>query len=605
MRKIEPTTELPAAQKISVPGSKSYSNRALLLAALADGTSRLEGILESEDTMVMLKALRTLGVRINKKAPGTYEVQGSSGGFNKPKTTLNLENAGTAVRSLTAALSIQPFRSTITGNKRMCERPIADLVEALKPLGASITATKGCPPITTKGPLKGGKTSISGSVSSQYISALLMAAPYAQSTTTINVKGALTSLPYVTMTLSTMKAFGVNVKNEKNRRFTIKPKIYTAANYQVEGDASSASYPLALAALHGTSMTITNIGAQSEQADFLFLDVLQKMGCTIHKTSKSIRVKGPRQLKPLRTINLNKMPDAAMTVAVLCAFAKGRSKLTGLANLRVKETDRLMALAAELTKIGAHVKEGKDFLEIDGDPQELHGGSIETYNDHRMAMCFAVAGSRIPNIHILNPHCVQKTYPTFWKELNQWGIKSPSIKNRAYPNLILSGLRGSGKSTLGKKLAKKLSYRFVDTDELITEQYGPIPAIVEKHGWQRFRKLEAKVAHELSSTKKMVISTGGGMLINPRNTKNLRKSGYVALLKASPTTLAQRIMHDPHRPRLTKAKNLTAELQQLWQERRESYLTACDFAISTEGSTQSDIEKKANLILTEFKKLSG
>lgn len=419
--------------RASVPSSKSYTNRALLLAALAKGKSKIIHPLESTDTRIMVKALKELGIEINRKKATngkiTLTVHGTGGIFNKPARTLHLENAGTAVRFLTAALANQNFKSRITGNKRMQERPLKDLIEALQLLGAKIESpnNNNCPPITIKGPLTGNKTTVEGEISSQYLSALLMIAPTMGSKVSIKVKGELTSLPYIIMTLDTMSKFGVEIKQKDFSEFLISPTNYKAIKYPVEGDVSSATYPLAIAAIQGTKTTITNINKYSKQADLGFLDVLKKMGCKIEKTDKQIIVTGPKQLKALGTINLNALPDAAMTVAVLSAFAKGTSKLTHIGNLRVKETDRLSALNKELKKIGAKVKEGPNYLEITGDSEKLNGAIIETYDDHRMAMCFAVLGSRIPGIKIKNPECVSKTYPSFWKDLKKWGTHSKKV----------------------------------------------------------------------------------------------------------------------------------------------------------------------------------
>ena len=599
MLRIIPPQKKLANIATKVPGSKSYTNRALLLAGLAKGKSTLLDPLESEDTEVMKKALSQLGVSI-KKQENKIIIQGSGGKLQQSKKQLFLENAGTAVRSLTAMLATQPFKSIITGNKRMQERPLKDLITALKKAKVKVESPTGCPPVSVQGPLPQGSTTIKGDTSSQYVSALLMAAPFAKGPFTINLEGNLTSKPYVDMTIDVMNKFGVTIK-EKKGQFRIDPHSYKGTIYQVEGDASSATYPLALAALHGNKVTITNLNKLSNQADMQFLDVLEKMGCRISKTSKSISAQGPKQLKALRTINLNKMPDAAMTVAVLCAFAKGKSKLTGLANLRVKETDRLAALTNELTKIGAKVTEGKDFLVIDGNPESLHGGIIDTYNDHRMAMCFAIAGSRISNIHILNPSCVQKTYPTFWKELKQWGVSSKKTDYSKHPNINLAGLRGTGKSSIGKILAKSLKYDFIDTDQYIVQEQGlTIPEIVQKKGWAHFRKLEAQAAKKLSSHKKTVIATGGGMFIQPQNTKALRKSGYIVFLQAQPKILAQRIHGDPNRPPLTTKTTTVKELEHLWNERKQSYYHAADCVldVSTESTQlKKDIKAKADAIL--------
>jgi len=405
-----------------VPGSKSYTNRALLLAALSKGTSTIIGAMDSKDTQVMIRALRALGIEIKQTKTG-LTIKGAAGTFKKPEKIIDIQNAGTAARSLTAALATQSFNSKLTGDKRMQSRPIQDLTESLTKLGASIQTNDGCPPVTILKPIKGGKTTVNGEISSQYLSALLMALPLAEKTSQIKVKGKLTSLPYVEMTLETMRHFGVRVQNKNFREFIIKPQTYKSVKYDVEGDASSATYPLALAALHGSKTTITNIPGTSLQADMQFLHILQKMGCTINKSKNSVSVKGPKNLKALGEVDLNQLPDAAMTVAILCAFANGTSKLTGLANLRVKECDRLSALTTELKKIGATVQEGKTFLTIKGNPLLQSAAEIETYNDHRMAMCFAIAGSAIGNMKIKNSSCVQKTYPTFWEDLKKWGIK--------------------------------------------------------------------------------------------------------------------------------------------------------------------------------------
>lgn len=582
----------PVRSNIIVPGSKSYTNRALLLAALAKGKSKIVNALESDDTKVMITALKKLGVKI-RTTKDSIEVQGVNGKFQKPKSPIYLENAGTAVRFLTATMAVMDFPSTITGNKRMKERPIKDLIRALTKLGAKITTNKGCPPVKIKGSIAGGNTEISGSISSQYLSALIMAAPIAKNPVKISIKGRITSYPYIQMTMETMKAFGVKI----GKNFKITPTAYKACTYKVEGDASSATYPLAIAALTGGKVTIKNLGEDSAQADIKFIEILKKMGCKVTKTVHSITVVGPKSLKPLGTINLNELPDAAMTVSILTAFAKGCSTLTDIGNLRVKETDRLKALATELAKIGLKVKEGKNSLTINGNPEELHAAIIETYNDHRMAMCFAVAGSKIPGIRIKNPECVSKTYPDFWKDLTKLGIKwvktvkSPSTQK----NIILGGLRGTGKSAIGKKLAKKLNYKFVDTDELIEkEQKMKIAKIVKEKGWQYFRKQEAIMAKKLGTAKKTIIATGGGMFLNLQNIKNLKKNGYIILLNATPGILAKRIKGDSNRPKLTKQKSLTKEMSQLWEDRRKNFFLAADLVTDVSAQTNS-LKKDSNL----------
>lgn len=419
----------PLKSEIQVPGSKSYTNRAFLIAALAQGKSTIKNPLLSDDTKYMIAALKKLGIKIIKKDKN-YEVYGENGKFPRPPAlnpkpyTLFLGNAGTAVRFLTAAATLANYPIKITGNKRMQERPIHDLVNGLKKLGAEVDCKNGCPPVIIKGKLQGGTCKISGKRSSQYFSALFITAPYAKKNTTIKVTGNLVSKKYLDQTIDTMKSFGIKIQNKNYKEFKIKArKTYKSCTYEIEPDASSATYFGAIAALTQSEITIKNLNPKSAQADIGFLDVLRKFGCKIVKLKTlnhhRITIKGPKKLKPLGKINLNHMPDGAMTAAVLCAFAKGKSHLIGLQNLKIKETDRLKALTNELQKIGCQVKETKDGLIINGNPDKLHGAVIETYNDHRIAMCFAAAGTKIPGIKIKNPNCVNKTYPSFFKDLNR------------------------------------------------------------------------------------------------------------------------------------------------------------------------------------------
>ena len=458
--------------QLFIPGSKSITNRAFLIAGLAKGKSVIKNALVSDDTRYMINALKELGVKIIKKNRN-YIIQGKNGKFQLNKETIResslrrtifLGNAGTAVRFLTATAALQNFSIKITGNERMRERPIQDLIDGLNQLGAKVYSQKnnGCPPVIIEEPLIGGICSINGQASSQFFSAILLSAPYAKKDVTIKVIGELVSKPYVNQTIKIMKDFGIEVKSKNYQEFLVKAgQGYQGREYEVEADASSATYFAGIAMLNGGEITIKNLNPESSQADVNFLEVIKKMGGVI-KNSKFqmtnakqnpkakvqnnkrdtysilhtpyskmseneltavITIKGPKILKPLGKINLQNMPDGAMTVAVLCAFAKGKSVLTGLSNLRLKETDRLKAMTNELKKIGCDCRETADGLIINGDPEKLHGAAIETYDDHRMAMCFAVAGTKIEGIKIKNPSCVKKTYPRFWKDLEKMGIK--------------------------------------------------------------------------------------------------------------------------------------------------------------------------------------
>ncbi|MBI2463885.1 3-phosphoshikimate 1-carboxyvinyltransferase [Candidatus Peregrinibacteria bacterium] len=408
---------------IRVPSSKSYTNRALILAALAKGTSILKNVLISDDTLVTIHALKNLGIKITKHGNNLI-IKGKKGHFTSAKKALSLENAGTAVRFLTSVLTLTHFKSVITGNKQMLKRPIGDLVDALNQLGANVQCENGCPPIIIDGcGLVGGKTIIRGDISSQFISALLIAAPYAEKKTTIQITEKITSASYIDTTIDIMDHFGVKIKKILSATFIIKPKqTYQASTYAIPADASSLSYFLAIAAIHNAEIIARDI-TFSAQGDFQFLNILKKMGCTYEYKKNTLMFRGPKKLKNLGKIDLNIMPDAAMTTAIVCAFAKGESHLQGLKNLRYKETDRLLALFQELEKIGCHVKKTSDGLIIHGNPDNLHGATIETYKDHRMAMCFAAAATKIPGMVIKNPKCVAKTYPLFWKDLESIGVQ--------------------------------------------------------------------------------------------------------------------------------------------------------------------------------------
>jgi len=424
MERIEVIPTPGIAPQHAVPGSKSYTNRALTIAAVADGASILRGALISDDTRVARAALERLGIKVAYD-DGAFSVHGRGGRFNDPGAPLFLGNSGTATRFLTAMMTLAGFTSTITGNERMQERPIADLLAALGQLGAEVSSERGngCPPVRIGATrLQGGRATVSGAISSQFLSALLMAGPYAREDVALEVQDTLVSVPYVDLTLDIMARFGVEVEHDDYRLFRIPGgQVYAARDYVIEGDASSASYFWGLAALLGQGMCVTNVPPDSVQGDTRFLQVLARMGCTVSRR-QGWHVAGPQQLQALGDIDLNALPDAAMTVAVLAAFCPGETRLCNLANLRVKETDRLRALATELRKIGAAVTELPDGLHIHGDPATLHGADIDTYDDHRMAMCFGMAGARLPGMRIREPDCVAKTYPGFWDDLRRVGI---------------------------------------------------------------------------------------------------------------------------------------------------------------------------------------
>lgn len=410
--------------EINLPGSKSLSNRALLLAALAKGTTKVTNLLDSDDTRHMLNALKQLGVQYQLSDDKTVcEVQGVGGAFNiQNGLALFLGNAGTAMRPLAAALCLKGEKEAeviLTGEPRMKERPILHLVDALRQLGAEIRylENEGYPPIAIRNSgLRGENVQIDGSISSQFLTALLMTAPLAESDLEIEIMGDLVSKPYIDITLAMMKDFGVNVENHHYQRFLVKgnQRYVAPQSYLVEGDASSASYFLAAGAIKGR-VKVTGIGKNSIQGDRFFADVLEKMGAKITWGDDFIQAE-QGELRGI-DMDMNHIPDAAMTIATTALFAKGETIIRNIYNWRVKETDRLSAMAAELRKIGAEVEEGQDFIRIQPlTLDKFQHAEIETYNDHRMAMCFALVALSNTPVTILDPKCTAKTFPTFFDE---------------------------------------------------------------------------------------------------------------------------------------------------------------------------------------------
>ena len=405
---------------INLPGSKSVSNRALLLAALANGTTVLTNLLDSDDVRHMLNALKALGVHYTLSDDRTRcEVTGNGGALRSAEEVeLFLGNAGTAMRPLAAALCLGSSNIVLTGEPRMKERPIGHLVDALRQGGAQIDylEQEDYPPLRLRGGFTGGDVSVDGSVSSQFLTALLMTAPLAENDTTIQIKGDLVSKPYIDITLNLMKTFGIDVENHQYQQFRItgKQQYVSPGAYLVEGDASSASYFLAAAAIKGGTVRVTGIGKNSMQGDIRFADVLEKMGAKIHWADDYIEcTRG--ELKGI-DMDMNHIPDAAMTIATAALFAQGPTTLRNIYNWRVKETDRLAAMATELRKVGATVEEGEDYIRVEP-PQSLKFAEIGTYNDHRMAMCFSLVALSDTPVTILDPKCTAKTFPDYFERL--------------------------------------------------------------------------------------------------------------------------------------------------------------------------------------------
>ncbi len=410
----------PVHASVRLPGSKSITNRALVLAALADGESLLRAPLHSEDTFYMAKALRDLGVSIEETPEHDFRVIGSGGAFDAPRGPLFIGNSGTTVRFLTAAACLAPSGTDVTldGVARMRERPIRDLVGALLTLGVEAECLNGhgCPPVRVRGGgLPGGRCRLRGDVSSQFLTALLQVAPYAQTDVEIEIVGELISKPYIVITQSVMRSFGGELENDNYRVLRVASgQRYSRRDYVIEADASNASYFLAAAAVTGGRVTLENLGSHSIQGDICFLDVLERMGCTVEH-GETITLTGPERLQGIEA-DMEAIPDMAQTLAVVAAFAEGPSHITNLASLRVKETDRVAAIAKELPKLGVRVEEGPDSWTIHPPTNASYtSATIDTYDDHRMAMSFAVAGLHIPGVVINHPGCVAKTFPDFWQ----------------------------------------------------------------------------------------------------------------------------------------------------------------------------------------------
>ncbi|KAI0083872.1 Pentafunctional AroM protein [Irpex rosettiformis] len=567
--------------RMATPGSKSISNRALLLAALAKGTCRLRNLLHSDDTQVMMNALQDLkGAKFSWEDGGeTLVVEGGAGSLSVPEKgkEIYLGNAGTAARFLTTVCTlVQPSttgeRTIITGNARMKQRPIGPLVDALRSNGSSVDYLEGegCLPLRiAPAGLKGSRIQLAASVSSQYVSSILLCAPYASEQVTLElVGGQVISQPYIDMTIAIMKTFGIEVTREKDESgklvdvYNIPKGTYVnPENYNIESDASSATYPLAIAAITGTEVTIANIGSSSLQGDARFAkEVLEPMGCEVIQTETETTVKGPPigTLKAIGYVDMEPMTDAFLTASVLAAVATapplpGRelsdaggpnaTRILGIANQRVKECNRIKAMIDQLAKFGVQTKELDDGLEIYGKPiAELkEGASIHCYDDHRVAMAFSVLGSIVKDTIIEEKRCVEKTWPNWWDDLeNKIGLHvegvelahekagvSPSDKPRGLPpSVVIIGMRGSGKTFIGELAAAELGWSFVDADVAFEAKHKiGVREFVHQNDWPAFREAETAILQELLANYPTghVLSLGGGIVETPASRELLKK----------------------------------------------------------------------------------
>ena len=425
MRDLPPVLAIPTRGAIDavvqVPGSKSITNRALLIAALATGESELSGALESDDTLAMVEGLTALGCEITL-GPERWRVKGRHGRLQRSAAAIHARGSGTTARFLTAAAALANGTVIVDGSPRMRARPIADLADALKQLGVQVDVLgeRGCPPVRVHGgALPGGRAEIDARHSSQYVSAVLLAAPYARTDVVLEfTDGILVSKPYIDLTLDVMRAFGAEADWTKDSELRVKAgRGYQGRVYAIEPDASAAVYLFCAAAISGGRARVEGLPASSIQADMQVLGVLEAMGCAVLRGADFTEVNGPVGRLRGVSVDMNDMPDAALAIAVVALFAGGPTQLRNIANLRIKETDRLLALETELRKLGAGATATADSLSIE--PGRLHGAQIETYDDHRMAMSFALAGLRIPGVTIRDPACVRKTWPDYFEMLER------------------------------------------------------------------------------------------------------------------------------------------------------------------------------------------
>ena len=406
----------PCDGVVTIPGSKSYTHRALILSSLADGESILVHALRCEDTEHTAQALIKFGVPVSWESDA-IRVLGIGGKYQAADEKINVGNSGTSMRFLTALAGLKKGSTLVDGSERMRKRPMGELLKGLGELGVRAYSQEGndYPPVIVESQgLKGGAVKISGEESSQFLSGLLMVAPYAQKDVSIEVTGSLASKPYVDITLDVMSAFGVEIRNQGYRSFFIKAgQRYLPQRYRIEGDVSNASYFFSAAAVCKGSVKVKNLNPATLQGDVGFLDILQRMGCDVTRGSDWIEVLAG-DLHGIE-VDMNEMPDLVPTLAVTAAFALGKTVIQNIGHLRYKESDRIHALAAELTKMGIRIGEGVNWLEIEGG--RPHGAEIETYDDHRMAMSFAIAGLAVPGVKIKGERSVDKSFPEFWETL--------------------------------------------------------------------------------------------------------------------------------------------------------------------------------------------
>ncbi|KAK9468007.1 EPSP synthase-domain-containing protein [Lipomyces arxii] len=650
---VNGTSQSPKSQVVVIPpGSKSITNRALLLAALATGTCELQNLLRSDDTEHMMNAISLLsGAQFkwltNENGDDVLSVTGHGGDLIAPTEEIFLGNSGTSARFLTAVATIAKASDkndslVLTGNSRMKVRPISSLVTALRNNGAKIEYLEsvGSLPLrlTADEHLKGGRVELAATVSSQYVSAILMAAPYAESPLTLSlVGGKPVSQPYIDMTITMMASFGITVVKSKTEEHTyeIPTGVYTApAKYVVESDASSATYPLAFAALTGTTCTIPNIGSKSLQGDAQFaVDVLAPMGCQVTQTESSTTVTGPAigGLKPLASVDMEPMTDAFLTASVLAAVAHDGSnstiptQITGIANQRVKECNRIEAMVHELAKFGVVASELEDGIKITGKSSfadlTVPTGEVHTYDDHRVAMSFSLLAVVTPGaVTISDRKCVEKTWPGWWDVLaRKFGVSLEGYEAPAavkavkqfHPNnnksVFVIGMRGAGKTSVGRWIADALGQSFHDLDTYLEEKLeSTIPEIIKKDGWEGFRQEELNVLKDVIKKHPVgyTLACGGGLVETPEARTILQKyiadGGIVIHIHRDIKLIMEYLTYDKTRP------SYVDDMLGVWQ-RREAWFAGCSnyMVYNSDISKPEDTAKMQKSLRTYLQTITG
>lgn len=555
-----PAMRLPAECELRLPGSKSHSNRAIVCAAFSSGETVIRGATACDDVDVMVSGLQKLGFDLQwqDKECGRLLV---SGGLPKRsgKAVLGCRNAGTTIRFLTSVASITPGEWTLTGDEYMRKRPIGDLTAALASLGGSIRDTNGCPPVMIKGStLHGGTVTLKADRSSQYLSSLLLVAPMLHDGLSIRLSGELTSAGYIDLTKKVMHDFGVQVTQKENT-FIVQKSVYTAREfYDIESDWSAAGAWLVLNALTGSSVRMPGLEAASGQSDRLLPDAIRKL-----RKGGDI------------TLDCRTFPDQVMNLCILAAARKGTTVLTGIANLRAKECDRLKVVSAELSKAGVRIRERGDELVITGSGSVLSIADgarpviLDPHDDHRMAMCFAILGLIRGGIGIRDPDCVKKSYPAFFRHLELVTASGRTVS--------IVGMRGAGKSSLGRRLAAKLGMEHRDSDHLFEDAHGPIRDFVKQKGWNDFRAKEEEVIAS-AIRPGVVLSLGGGALGSARTRTLIRENTVPVWLQAREAELIKRLQSGK-RPPLTGLP-LHEEVRKFLLERGPHYREVASITVS-------------------------